>query len=81
MKNTLFGFPSISEDDRAQAWENASTERENAVAVLKAAVKPNGADPLAWAHRLRAREIACERLSLFQRSAWREALGYSERER
>jgi hypothetical protein len=31
-------------------------------------------DPLAWARRLRAREIACEDLSAFQRQAWREAL-------
>lgn len=32
-------------------------------------------DPKAWAYRLRAREIACDRLSIFQRAAWREALG------
>lgn len=35
---------------------------------------PRNADPLSWARRLRAREQAGERLSQFQRDAWREAL-------
>lgn len=32
-------------------------------------------DPRAWARRLREREQAGERLTLFQRNAWRQALG------
>lgn len=31
--------------------------------------------PLAWAHRLRAREVACEPLTPAQRQAWRDVLG------
>lgn len=31
-------------------------------------------DPRAWAKRLRARELACERLSPTQREMWRDAL-------
>lgn len=31
-------------------------------------------DPLAWAERLRLRELRCERLSKAQRLMWREAL-------
>ena len=32
-------------------------------------------DPKAWAHALKAREAAGERLTVFQKSCWREALG------
>jgi hypothetical protein len=32
-------------------------------------------DPLAWAYGLRRREMNCERLTPFQRDAWRAALG------
>lgn len=32
-------------------------------------------DPLAWAHRLRQREMRCEKLTPAQRDMWREALG------
>lgn len=31
-------------------------------------------DPRAWARRLRQRELACERLTPYQREAWRDAL-------
>lgn len=32
-------------------------------------------DPLAWAHRLRQRELRCESLTAAQRDMWRVALG------
>lgn len=32
-------------------------------------------DPLAWAHRLRQREMRCEKLTQAQRDMWREAFG------
>jgi uncharacterized membrane protein len=31
-------------------------------------------DPKAWAHRIKARELAGERLSMVHREAWRAAL-------
>jgi hypothetical protein len=31
-------------------------------------------EPKAWAHRLKARELAGERLTMLQSKAWREAL-------
>lgn len=43
---------------------------EAAIAPLRAAK-----DPKAWAHALRWREQQGERLSVFQRTAWRTALG------
>lgn len=43
-------------------------------AALQSAQKAQGG-PRGWAHALRAREDAGERLTLFQRAAWREALG------
>ncbi len=42
-------------------------------AVMEAVnVKP--VNPRAWAHELRRRELACERLTAAQRSMWRDAL-------
>jgi hypothetical protein len=38
------------------------------------------ADPKAWARRLRDREIAGEKLSKFQRDAWRDAIGVYDTE-
>jgi hypothetical protein len=40
---------------------------------LRATAQP--VDMKAWARRLKARELAAERLSSFQRNAWRVALG------
>jgi hypothetical protein len=37
--------------------------------------KVGGSDPRQWAHDLRNREQSGERLSRFQRDAWREAIG------
>lgn len=39
------------------------------------AIKPAAGGPLAWAERLRAKEIALVRLTPFQRDAWRAVLG------
>jgi len=50
-------------------------ERAQAVATLRAFARPDrpqGARD--WAHRLRFRELSGERLSEYQRNAWREAL-------
>lgn len=47
------------------------------VAERLADVAPS--DPLAWAHALRLRELACERLTETQRSAWRSALAQEAR--
>lgn len=38
--------------------------------------KPQSESPKAWAHKLRGREKAGEKLTQFQRQAWREALRY-----
>lgn len=43
-------------------------------AVLKGLKNITGSDPKAWAHRLRRRELEGDRLTKFQRDAWREAL-------
>ena len=37
---------------------------------------PASVNPKAWALALRFRELAGERLSRYQRDAWREALGH-----
>lgn len=76
--------------DMARAYVRATTvtareryapvtpeERERALAILATVRRPEKQDPKAWAHRLRARELAGERLTLFQRNAWREALRMS----
>lgn len=44
-------------------------------AVASALSADRNNDPKAWAHRLRQREFQCARLTIFQRKAWREALG------
>jgi hypothetical protein len=43
--------------------------------TLRATVTAQAGDMKAWARRLKAREMAAERLSSFQRNAWRVALG------
>lgn len=47
---------------------------EAAERVRALGVTIGGADPKAWAHLLRRRELACERLTAAQRAAWRDAL-------
>jgi hypothetical protein len=42
--------------------------------------KPVGKDPKDWARKLRRREQGGERLSIFQREAWRTALGQNKDE-
>jgi hypothetical protein len=50
-------------------------ERAEAVAALRAFSRPDRPQgPLDWAHKLRFRELSGERLSAYQRDAWREAL-------
>lgn len=49
-------------------------ERARGLAILQAFHRPDPQGPKAWAWRQRARELAGERLTLFQRSCWREAL-------
>jgi len=44
------------------------------VAKVLTAFKPASNGPYSWADRLRSREVACERLTGFQRQAWREVL-------
>jgi hypothetical protein len=44
------------------------------VAKVRQGLRPSDPDPLAWARKLRAKEAACERLTAFQRKAWRDAL-------
>jgi hypothetical protein len=48
-------------------------DKAGAIDALRGLVQGSGstADPKAWARR----ELACERLSRYQREAWREALG------
>jgi hypothetical protein len=53
-------------------------EREEALRILRAFKHPvSTGDPKAWARRLRYRELSGERLSIYQRDAWRTALGAS----
>lgn len=49
-------------------------EKARALAILKSFKRPDPQGPKAWAWRMRARELAGERLTLFQRQCWREAL-------
>ncbi len=67
----LFTKPGESDDETRRA----------AVTGLRA-VRSNerDSDPKAWARRLRYRELCGERLSMYQRNAWREALGVSDME-
>ncbi len=44
------------------------------VRAVMDAVNVQPVNPRAWAHELRRRELACERLTAAQRSMWREAL-------
>lgn len=55
-------------------------ERERALAILATFRRPEREDRHAWARRLRLRELAGERLTRYQRDAWREALGTSGNE-
>jgi hypothetical protein len=55
-------------------------ERARAVEVLRAFNRPCPQDPKDWARKLRAREMAGERLTLFQRQCWREALAHDSSE-
>jgi len=56
-------------------------EQANAVATLRAFVRPaQSLGPLDWARKLRFRELSGERLSRYQRDAWREALRHSPEE-
>jgi hypothetical protein len=58
----------------ARATRSAAQAPAEALAEMRNFQAPKASDPKAWARRLRAREIACEDLSMFQRAAWREAL-------
>jgi uncharacterized membrane protein len=50
-------------------------QQARAIAALRAFSRPDRPQgPLDWAHRLRFRELAGERLTEYQRNAWREAL-------
>jgi len=53
-------------------------ERARAVAVLKGFQRPGPTDARDWARVLRRREMAGERLTLYQRDAWRVALNSQE---
>jgi len=44
------------------------------LAQIRAEIVGSHPDYRAWARRLRMRELACERLTQFQRAAWREAI-------
>lgn len=51
-------------------------EQARAVEALRAFARPDRPQgPRDWARKLRFRELAGERLSRYQREAWREALG------
>lgn len=49
-------------------------EKRQVLLDLGRVLKRPQADPRAWAHRLRQRELAGERLTRTQRQAWRDAL-------
>ena len=61
-------------------WPNrplTPTERQSVIAKATKGLRRFGqvkADPRAWAHALKAREDAGERLTETQRAAWRQAL-------
>lgn len=51
-------------------------QQTRALATLRAFNRPDSrVGPLDWARRLRFRELSGERLTEYQRNAWREALG------
>jgi hypothetical protein len=53
-------------------------ERERALVILRAFERPTRQDAKQWARRLRYRELCGERLSKYQRDAWRVALRYEQ---
>jgi hypothetical protein len=53
-------------------------EQQHALGILGSIQRPGPQDARAWARRLRARELAGERLTRYQRSAWREAINSQE---
>jgi hypothetical protein len=55
-------------------------ERIQALEILRSVRRPERQDPKEWARHLRARELAGERMTLYQRNAWREALRVSPSE-
>lgn len=62
-------FPSISDH------KPTKEEQEQAIVTLRAFERPKHPQgPREWAYRLRFRELSGERLSEYQRNAWREAL-------
>jgi hypothetical protein len=67
--------------DFTKPGESDEETRLQAVTVLRS-IKGNerDADPKAWARRLRYRELCGERLSSYQRNAWREALGLTPKD-
>lgn len=50
-------------------------DKQRVSQVIATLTKPEPQPAKAWAERLRAREVALERLTEYQRKAWREALG------
>lgn len=59
-----------------QSSPQTDEERARAVAILQGFKRPDPQGPKAWAWRLRARELAGERLTLYYRSCWREVLAH-----
>lgn len=53
-------------------------EQARAVAALRAFSRPEMQGSKDWANRLRFRELSGERLTPYQRNAWREALGATQ---
>ena len=51
------------------------------LAAMAQALRGANANPKAWAHRLRARELRGEQINDTQRAAWREVLGDAAEER
>lgn len=58
-----------------QKWLTVDKADKKVVGAIMTGLKrAEKCGPRDWAHRLRAREVRCDRLTKFQRSAWREAL-------
>ena len=65
--------------ERMQSPVMTPEDRQRALDVLKSFRRPPGQHPQDWARQLRFRELSGERLTAFQRHAWRAALAHEER--
>jgi hypothetical protein len=78
-------WPSITEDIKASPYPTIPAEQRQQISaeekldiLRKVEQMFSHSNPKRWAHALKERESRGERLTSFQKSSWREALGVRE---